>query len=1118
MGIGRWGACIVGACVVLLFGGSAAAEASPPSRSALGAELPELRTATSRTYRAEDGTFVTRIRASATPVSFNPSRALLASPSSSGDQFCWIMSGSGADDSHCNERTIQVGWDGTNTRRALLWFDLSGVPQQHDVWSAELWMYGTATGDSQRLAVHALSRAWGGTTGPTWNEAEALTPWGVAGGDFASEPAAVANARTGSNIWTVTGLVQRWLDASVPNNGMLIKQQYEPRASVVAFETADYPTDPHGLWLDVRSLPRAGEQKRYTFERQQIAPDRELAVNVANGNLMLREKDVEFFDTDQDYALERTYNSVRYRWARSFGTEMSLNTTGDVLLTGPSGEQAAFLPDGAGRYKSVGEYDQALTRAPNGVYTLTDPESRRQLEYVPNQYGSSGILAAQVDARGSRLALVYDQRPYPYGGVVSVEDELGRVTTLENDRYLVTSITDPDGGVHRFAYGNGSDRLSCDDGYLERHTDPAGGVTTYTYDLSNQCLVLLTGVTWPDGQQVQISYNVPGYYGVTVREVTLVTDATTGRGETTSYVYGDGYTTSTDPSGRQTTYWYDGSSRVTRTASGSQPPDLTLADDLWAARGTTLSAGEHTLTFNGTDSAGVAAFGVDVDDQVELELPSDCTSGCPTTATGAWTLDTADWEKGSHTITVTATDSDGNTTTRAFPVIVPEPQPFPDGAIPGDDLPTPEQEAPITTGDCESYYGSGSRYCVDPAPPQTQANALTDGVAPLSRSTRELVYGISEDGDTDYPSYPAFRDLAVRRVRRIVPYNLLEQESAGGPRKFPEKIAEFRRFYERAVDAGTDIMVSFQFRLRKVRDSRGDYIHNCPWEPAESKVRVIDYESNGTDRARDDKDCDGIVPDSTGPHSNFNYVPPQQNYVANVRAFKRTFPRVRTFSAWNEPNFKWQPTRAAKAGPRRAALNTFLLAKYVCAPGNVCQVVASDAAGGTGTSWRNYLAAYTAHLQALFADPRARGVPFPAIWGFHPYGDVERQTDPKKSSTGQFIDLAPRGRRIWITEAGSRVDTARTPDGRRLNDEQEQADEVQYLVGRLSTSRAAIARVYYYSLCAPSWLHSGPETFDAGLLGAFPEIPTQPPGGCAGQPTRAAYDTYQRYTLQNPNG
>ena len=115
--------------------------------------------------------------------------------------------------------------EGSN-RRAVLYFDISTIPQYSTINSATLRLYLSSAPDQARThEVYRLTSEWT-EGGVTWN-----SPWTTAGGDYATPPAA-ASASVGTTngvwvTWDITSLVQGWLDGSYPNYGLLVKDSVE---------------------------------------------------------------------------------------------------------------------------------------------------------------------------------------------------------------------------------------------------------------------------------------------------------------------------------------------------------------------------------------------------------------------------------------------------------------------------------------------------------------------------------------------------------------------------------------------------------------------------------------------------------------------------------------------------------------------------------------------------------------------------------------------------------------------------------------------------------------------------------------------------------------------------
>ncbi|MCH2107450.1 MAG: DNRLRE domain-containing protein, partial [Planctomycetes bacterium] len=139
-----------------------------------------------------------------------------------------------------------VGW----ARRALIQFDLSGIPAGSTINSASLQLRVSQTiSGTQSMGAHLVTSDWGESTSDapgqegggtpaatgdaTWFSAfHPDTDWITDGGDFEASPSAVTGVSgSGSSpVWSSASMaadVQDWIDGAKPNFGWIIVHQNE---------------------------------------------------------------------------------------------------------------------------------------------------------------------------------------------------------------------------------------------------------------------------------------------------------------------------------------------------------------------------------------------------------------------------------------------------------------------------------------------------------------------------------------------------------------------------------------------------------------------------------------------------------------------------------------------------------------------------------------------------------------------------------------------------------------------------------------------------------------------------------------------------------------------------
>jgi hypothetical protein len=141
-------------------------------------------------------------------------------------------------DTYGNLSYCDVGNNATTIRRTYIKFDLSTIPANVVVVDADLKLYaydGSGT-DNFTIGLYKVTSAWDEST-ITWN----------------LQPTCSVDAETTSDItigdinwksWEIDTLVQAWLDGSITNYGVVLKDTDESSVNTIAyFRTSDYTSD-----------------------------------------------------------------------------------------------------------------------------------------------------------------------------------------------------------------------------------------------------------------------------------------------------------------------------------------------------------------------------------------------------------------------------------------------------------------------------------------------------------------------------------------------------------------------------------------------------------------------------------------------------------------------------------------------------------------------------------------------------------------------------------------------------------------------------------------------------------------------------------------------------------
>ena len=181
-------------------------------------------------------------------------------------------------------------------------------------------------------------------------------------------------------------------------------------------------------------------------------------------------------------------------------------------------------------------------------------------------------------------------------------------------------------------------------------------------------------------------------------------------------------------------------------------------------------------------------------------------------------------------------------------------------------------------------------------------------------------------------------------------------------------------------------------------------------------------------------------------------TPTAAQYGAAIRRFVALFPRVRTYTTWNEANHATQPV----ADDPEAVAAYYDHLRAAC---EGCTVVAGDVLDSG--SYRNWLERF-----------RRASTTTPRLWGLHDYGDVTYGR-----TTGVDTVLATVPGRVWIEETGGLVAIRNAAGHQTLTVDETAAARAVDRAFAIAAARPRIARMYVYQ-----WRANAGDRFDAGLL------------------------------------
>ena len=134
-----------------------------------------------------------------------------------------------------NRENIYIGY--YDCKRGLLQFNLSSIPPDASISTAELYLYlegGSYGYHNKKIYVHRITNFWKEKE-VTWKERYRKERWNSPGGDFdwaIESSVSLRDTRSGWISWDVTRAVKDWFNGKYNNFGFLLRQDIYDRGEI----------------------------------------------------------------------------------------------------------------------------------------------------------------------------------------------------------------------------------------------------------------------------------------------------------------------------------------------------------------------------------------------------------------------------------------------------------------------------------------------------------------------------------------------------------------------------------------------------------------------------------------------------------------------------------------------------------------------------------------------------------------------------------------------------------------------------------------------------------------------------------------------------------------------
>ncbi|QUI24760.1 DNRLRE domain-containing protein [Vallitalea pronyensis] len=361
------------------------------------------------------------------------------------------------------------------TCRSLLWFNLPAIPSGAVISNASLNVLNTqvyVTSQTPVLEVHRVTSDWTANT-VTWQSKPST---GSIDGSITMTNTAGPHQVT----IPITGLVNDWYSGTQDNYGLQLQYSNESLASREFLASNDVlnPTNHPSLTIDY-TIDGLGQQSYWTFDG---------SVNMANGNLVYEDRDIDFPGRGVDVTLDRTYNSrstasgvFGYGWYSVMDMRLYIPAKGPAKLIEANGSTHFFSQNTDSSYNSPpGMYWQLSGNQASATITTSDKM----------QYTFTDSKLTQIkDPANNTLTLVYTNDQ-----VTGIKDNADNTITLTYLSGRIATATDPANRTWLYDYdGNGN---------LIKVTTPDSKLVQYRYDQDHNLIATIS----PKGDTTYIIY------------------------------------------------------------------------------------------------------------------------------------------------------------------------------------------------------------------------------------------------------------------------------------------------------------------------------------------------------------------------------------------------------------------------------------------------------------------------------------------------------------------------------------------------------------------------------------------------------------------------------------